>query len=62
MEHLHRVNTWLQDTSSTSPPPGSGRPTSPEAKRLWVVGRLLVESSVRRREILDRHGVAQVPA
>jgi hypothetical protein len=64
MEHLHLVSAWLQDTSSTTPPPGAGRraPTSDEAKRLWVVGRLLVEGSVWRREVLDRHGVAQVPA
>jgi hypothetical protein len=64
MEHLHLVSAWLQDTSFTTPPPGSGRPapTSDEAKRLWVVGRLLVEGSVWRREVLDRHGVGPVPA
>lgn len=59
-EHLLAVSAWTQDTSSTRPPPESaGRPvpTSAAAKRMWVLGRMVVDGSVWRQEIMKRHGV-----
>lgn len=60
VEHSQRVDAWLRDTSSTSPAPDSaGRPvpTSPRAKRMWVVSRMLVDRALRERELRARHGV-----
>jgi len=60
MEYLRRVDAWLQDTSASAPPPeGAGRrvPTSDRAKRMWAVGRMLVDRSTWEREVMERHGV-----
>lgn len=59
-EHMLRVDAWMQDTSFNAPPPESaGRPapTSARAKRMWVVGRMLVDRAVREREVMRRHGL-----
>jgi len=58
--HSQRVDAWLRDTSSTSPPPDSaGRPVpaSPRAKRMWVVSRMMVDRALWERELRKRHGV-----
>lgn len=60
-EHLRRVDSWLQDTSAIAALPDSaGRPvpTSARAKRMWVVGRMLVDRAVWEREVMERHGLA----
>lgn len=60
-EHLHAVDAWLQDTSANAPPPASaGRPvpTSNRAKRVWAISRILVDRTLRAREIMQRHGAA----
>lgn len=59
-EHLHAVITWAQDTSGTAAIPGGAdrpAPTSDEAKRLWVISRMIVDEREWMREIRERHGV-----
>lgn len=59
MEHLVGVSSWVQNSSATGPAPESaGRavPTSNRGKRMWVVGRMLVDYTVWRREVMERHG------
>lgn len=58
--HSQQVDAWLRDTSSTSLPPDSaGRPvpTSPRAKRMWVVSRMMVDRALWERELRKRHGI-----
>lgn len=59
--HLHAVITWAQDTSAAAElPEGAGRPaptTSEEAKRLWVISRMIVDEREWIRGIRERHGV-----
>lgn len=59
-EHLLQVNAWMQDTSTSVPlPESAGRPvpTSERAKRMWVMGRMLVDRPVWERKVMERHGV-----
>ena len=59
-EHLRNVNVWIQDTSANAAVPESASrpvPTSDRARRMWVVNRMLVDRSVRERELMERHGV-----
>ena len=59
-EYIRRVNVWMQDTSATAPPPeraDTAVPGSERAKRMWVISRMLVDRSLRERELLERHGV-----
>ncbi|HEX8695514.1 MAG TPA: hypothetical protein VF746_24085 [Longimicrobium sp.] len=59
-EHRRKVDAWLRDTSASAPVPESaGRPvpTSDQAKRMWVINRMLVDRSVWEREVMERHGV-----
>ncbi|HEU4558416.1 MAG TPA: hypothetical protein VFS20_11225 [Longimicrobium sp.] len=58
-EHLVAVSSWVQNSSATGPAPESaGRPvpTSQRGKRMWVVGRMVVDHMVWRQEVMERHG------
>jgi hypothetical protein len=60
VEHYLEVDAWTRDTSFNAAVPGGARrpvPTSDEAKRMWVMNRMLVDRRVREREIEERHGV-----
>lgn len=63
-EHMRKVIAWVQDTSTSAPPPGSaGRPvpTSDAARRVWVISRMHEEHWTWSRGILARHGVGDEP-
>ncbi|HVG45867.1 MAG TPA: hypothetical protein VM890_14095 [Longimicrobium sp.] len=59
-EHMRMVDAWMRDTSFNAPPPVSAdwpAPTSARAKRMWLVGRMLVDRAVWDREVMRRHGL-----
>lgn len=59
-EYMRRVDAWVQDTSANAAVPDSAArpvPTSPRAKRMWVISRMLVDREVWEREVMQRHGV-----
>lgn len=58
-EHVLTALAWVQDTLPTTPAPESGPvPTSPLAKRMWVIRQMLVARAVWEREIRARHGAS----
>ena len=58
VEHMHRVDKWLRDTSANAAVPESPpAPTSDRAKRMWAINRMLVERSTWERGVMERHGV-----
>ena len=58
-ELVRTTLAWVQDTLPTTPAPESGPvPTSPLAKRMWVIRRMLVDRAVWEREIRARHGAS----
>lgn len=58
-EHVGTALAWVQDTLPTTPAPESGPvPTTPVAKRMWVIRRMEVARAVWEREIRARHGAS----
>lgn len=58
-EHVGTALAWVQDTLPTTPAPESGPvPTSPVAKRMWVIRGMLVARAAWEREIRARHGAS----
>lgn len=60
MEHLIDLDAWERDTTRNARLPESVNrpvPTSPRAKRIWVVSKMTVDGTVWRREVMKRHGL-----
>lgn len=58
-EQVLTALAWVQDTLPTTPAPDSGpMPTTPVAKRMWVIRRMEVARAVWEREIRARHGAS----
>ncbi|HLL84459.1 MAG TPA: hypothetical protein VK420_17475, partial [Longimicrobium sp.] len=60
IEHLIDLDAWAQDTSGNARLPESANrpvPTSPRAKRMWVVSKMTVDGTVWRKEVMKRHGL-----
>jgi hypothetical protein len=58
-QHVGTALAWVQDTLPTTPAPESGPvPTTPVAKQMWVIRRMLVDRAVWEREIRARHGAS----
>jgi hypothetical protein len=58
--HLIELDTWGQDTTGSAPVPESANrpaPTSPRAKRMWVVSKMTVDGAVWRKGVMKRHGL-----